>query len=142
VATIPNTNGIRQVLVAGSSQTAIDVTVNDNQLLVDADIFLGVGQPPMLIRQNQISGRPSGWDKQSTSNALEIVNQKLLPVLQIIYLENALVVIKGVFANGDTVTIADENSMVLAAKSEDVKSFPIKRLFKYPSWKYPGVLEE
>jgi hypothetical protein len=136
---------------SSNDEVRLVVTVNDNQLLVDADLFTGPGQPPMHVRRNEISGRPlkmwenPGWDKQSSGSALEIVNQDRFPVLQIIYLDNAQVIINGVFVSGERAVILTDEQMVVAVKSElneFLKHFPIKRLFKYPAWKYRGVYED
>ena len=93
----------------------------------------------MRIRQNEISGRPADWDKQSTSDALEIVNKDLLPVFQVIYLDDGRISLKAVLLNGDSAIILSEDGWQWV-NPQDVKQFPIKRLFKYPSWKYPGVI--
>jgi hypothetical protein len=134
-----------------ADEARIVVSVSDDQLLVDADVFTSTGQPPMRVRRNEISGRPlggtwehRGWDKQSTDNALEIVNENRSPVLQIIYLDNAQVVITGVFVSGERAVILTAEETVFALKShlnEFLKRWEINRLFKYPSWQYPGELE-
>jgi hypothetical protein len=145
-------DGSAQEPRSDTNEARIVVSVSNDQLLVDADVFTSIGQPPMRVRRNEISGRrlgrtweQRGWDKQSTSNALEIVNENYSPVLQIIYLDNAEVVITGVFVSGERAVILTAEETVFALKSqldEFLKHWKIKRLFKYPSWRYPGVFDE
>jgi hypothetical protein len=136
---------------SSNDEARLVVTVNDNQLFIDADLFTSPGEPPMRVRRNEISGRPlkkwedPGWDKQSSESALEIVNQDRFPVLQILYLDNAQVIVNGVFVSGERATILTNERTVVAQKSElneFLKHFPIKRLFKYPAWKYKGLYED
>jgi hypothetical protein len=48
--------------------------------------------------------------------------------------------VKGVFVSGDFAIVADQK--LVRIPKQRFADFPIKRLFKYPSWKYHGVFEE
>jgi hypothetical protein len=116
--------------------------VSDHQVFIDAEIFAGLDRPAMHVRRNEISDRPPKWDKNTDGkHALEIVNEDLVPVLQIIYSDEARASIKGVFVNGNNIAVANDRGLIGVSKEELVKHVS-PRLFKYPAWKYPGVFEK
>jgi hypothetical protein len=136
----PTAGGTTTAFREGGTIPAVAFT-RDHQLFIDAEIFGGPGQPAMHVRHNQLSDRPPRWDRNTDNkHALEIINEQGLPVLQIIYADEGHATIKGIFVNGEAVAIADNGLGVVS--QEDVAKYPIKRIFKYPSWKYPGVFEE
>jgi hypothetical protein len=131
---------------ADGDVNGVVISVSDGQLLVDADIFTRAGEAPMRIRGNQIQDRPMdwmqpGWDRNSSPNALEIVNEERLPVFQIIYKDQAQAVINGVFVHGEKVTVLDNEQTRFGLKG-GIASQPIRRIFKYPAWKHPGEFED
>lgn len=136
---------------ADSDLDGVFASVSDGQILVDADVFTKPNDPPMRIRRNEITNRPlrgpereRGWDKNYSQNnsAIEIVNEEGVPVFQIIYLDEAQVVINGVFVRGERITVLDNGQTHFGFKGDIVTREPIKRIFKYPSWKYLHVFEE
>lgn len=157
---LPNTEGARANLLtlktAGGIQfwttrrsepmtaggdTPVIVYIKNGNLAIDAEVFAGEMEPPMHVRNNELSDRPARWDKNTDNeHALEIVNENTLPVLQIIYSDEARATIKGVFVNQKVAAIIDDE--IRGVSKREVVRYPIKRLFKYPSWKYPGVFEE
>ena len=84
--------------------------------------------PAVEVKKGNFVVRPTDWDRNFSDNALEIVNEKLQPVLQIIYKRNGLIQIQGIFQgrNGGLIFEAPELPQALP------------RIFKYPSWKYTG----
>lgn len=136
----PTAGGKTSALGPGGTTPAV-AFIRDGQLLIDAEVFGGEGQPSMHVRDNVISDRPARWDKNADNQyALEIVNEDGLPILQIIYSDEAHATIKGIFINGEVAAIADQG--LRTVPKNDVVKYPIKRIFKYPSWEYPGVFEE
>jgi hypothetical protein len=164
---MPNVNGAHQVLLGVSSRGGVGLGgrgfanptvgaktsafeggatipaiahIENGELFIDAEVFAGVGQPPMHVRHNELTDGPANWDKNTDKNALEIVNENQQPVLQIIYTGEGRATVKGVFVSGDFAIVADQR--LVRISKQRFADFPIKRLFKYPSWKYPGVFEE
>jgi hypothetical protein len=164
---MPNVNGAHQVLLGVSSRGGVGLGgigfanpavgaktsafegggtipaiahIENGELFIDAEVFAGVGQPPMHVRHNELTDGPVNWDKNTDKNALEIVNENQQPVLQIIYTGEGRATVKGVFVSGDFAIVADQR--LVRISKQRFADFPIKRLFKYPSWKYHGVFEE
>jgi hypothetical protein len=155
--TVPNVEGTRIALLKLSQfgkfelfsfgpatnaggDTPLVASISNHQLYVDAEIFAGVGHPPMHFQNNEISNKPEGWDKNTDERtAIEVVNERKIPVLQIIYATDAHVVVKGVFINGDMVAIA--GSGVWSGIKLNPAKARIRRLFKYPSSDYRGIFD-
>lgn len=82
---------------------------------------------------------PHNWDSNKNENALEVVNEAGAPIYQLIYKRDGHIVVNGAFPFPGGLVLADEQRMVmnpsLPAKLE------LKRIFKYPSWKYPAEYE-
>jgi hypothetical protein len=107
---------------------------------------------------------PPNWDRNFSTNAFEIVREDSTPVLQVIYRRADVIEVYGVFMldrNHVFVTFGPTNSLWLQNLTADNtnvtvdSSFEIlsttafqadfvkrKPLFKYPSYKYPGVYAE
>lgn len=103
--------------------------------------------PPLVLTNNEIGGLPSDWDCNHSANGIEVVNEDLVPIFQLYYKNDTHIVINGAitYANGS------ETGVVLISESdglrgrhvpthlfEEIKALKLKRLFKYPAWKYPG----
>jgi hypothetical protein len=58
------------------------------------------------------------------------------------HLDEAQIVINGVFVRRERVTILDNGQTRFAFKGDILSRQPLKRIFKYPAWKYPAVFEE
>ena len=127
----------------------------------DSQIFLNIkwapilGMPPLELTNNEISGLPTDWDCNHTSNGLEIINEKLDPILQFYYKDDTHLVLNGAitFTNegrSGVIFISPEEGVsvqsgVAFSKNElfkKVQSLHLKRLFKYPAWKYRGQFDE
>lgn len=105
----------------------IDVKVYGNSQLIAVE-----------VKENQFVIRPEGWDRNSSANALEIVNEKKAPVLQLYYKTPREIVVNGIFPTAQGVLYITENAMAYNPH----KPPTIKRIFKYPSWQHPGEYEE
>lgn len=117
----------------------IQVYVEGGKLYADVEVFSESGLPPIKITKNVLSGLPHNWDTNKNENALEVVNEAGAPIYQLIYKRDGHIVVNGVFPFPGGLVLADEQHMVmnpsLPAKLE------LKRIFKYPSWKYPAEYE-
>ena len=122
-------NGVAPILYAQNGKVYIDVALTD-----------GSGHLPVEIRKNVFVIRPPNWDRNSSATALEVVNENLVPVFQLIFRSPSQIQINGIFPTpkGDLLVV-EESRVRLNPPLPTL--FSIKRIFKYPSWKYPGQYE-
>ncbi len=118
----------------------VDLYIEDNQLYADVKIYGGKGLPPIEIKKNKLSNKPQDWDFNSNENAMEIVNSNQIPVYQFFYKTPSHIVMNGIFPYPSGFIMANENGAF--GRRELPTAFNVKRIFKYPSWKYPGKYEE
>lgn len=117
----------------------VQVYVEDGKLYADVEVFSESGLPPIKITKNVLSGLPHNWDSNKNENALEVVNEAGAPIYQLIYKRDGHIIVNGVFPFPGGLVLADEQHMVMNP-SLPVK-LELKRIFKYPSWKYPAEYE-
>lgn len=104
---------------------------------IDVDLYPPPNEPPVRLRHNELRNRPSQWDVNFDDKAIEVVDEKKRPVFQLFYKSPSHIVMYGVFFNGYVSWLASSNGYV-STPNLDKKPYPIKRLFKYPSPKYPN----
>jgi len=85
---------------------------------------------------------PPDWDRNSDTNAFEIIGPDGLPVFQEIYALPEHIIVNGLFPKKPGIIIgAFGNDCVVGFTNEVLPNLPDRKpIFKYPSWKYPGVL--
>jgi hypothetical protein len=103
--------------VTGSPLTLF---LKQGRVEVDTEIYSKSGVLP--IDRNRLIIRPPRWDSNCNENALEIVNERQLPVFQMIVERPTHLTIKGQFSENDAT-----DQMV--------------RIFRYPSYDYAGEHE-
>jgi hypothetical protein len=108
------------------------IFLENGHLYAEAKIYNGPGLPAVEVKKNDFLLRPMNWDRNFTDAALEIVNEKSQPVLQVIYKRKGLIQIQGIFRS-------PEGGGIYEAP-EPPEALP--RIFKYPSWKYKGQYAE
>jgi hypothetical protein len=113
---------------------------DNGNIYADFTVWGGVGQSPIKVRRNEFTVRPVGWDRNSNQNALEVVNANQVPVFQMIYKTESHIVVNGIFPTPGGLLVADEHGV---RREGNLATMPlsIHRIFKYPSWKYPGQME-
>jgi hypothetical protein len=118
------------------------IYVKDKKPYVDATVSTGL-LVPIELKANKLVGYPPGWDYNSNDRAIEIVNDKQLPVFQLIYNRPNHIVINGIFLVRDTpngppnIYVANEAGITINPTSPD----SLRRVFKYPSWQHRGEYE-
>jgi hypothetical protein len=116
--------------------------LEDGELQVDARMWGGKkGLPPVELHGLSFVVRPEGWDKNFINDrAFEVVNENDVPMFQLIRLSPSHFVIKRIFETPSGLILASDNGMdVVRPPWGPIPSdFKITRIFKYPSWKYPG----
>lgn len=109
-----------------------DLYVENNKLFINTQLRNGV-----TITHNIYSRRPLGWDVNSNDMALEIIDDKQNPVIQMTYDGLNHVTINGFFPA--------EEGKTLIINSDGIRwvsnlNYFLKPMFRYPSWEYPGIL--
>ncbi len=91
----------------------------------------------------RLDKKPANWDINSSENAFEIAVDGKTPVFQMIRRDENTIEVDGVFNNGrDTEYVTPEGMLHNPLKPPGSRGSQYKALgliFKYPSWKYPGV---
>jgi hypothetical protein len=125
----------------------MDLRVVNEQVIFDFRFGPIPGVPPLKLENNELSGLPSGWDFNRTSRAIEIVNEKSVPICQLFYKDDTHLVFKGVLVSTNRMIIAGETGHMLLIANPDLTSndffSAVERanltpMFKYPSFKHPG----
>lgn len=143
-------NALRVPKALGFSISGVKpVTVYTDGQHFFADVTLkGVpGNIQIQIKKNVLSGQPPDWDTNSSKRAFEVVDEKEQPVFQMVYKSKSHIVINGVFLWAGRVNIVSEQRLLQGVSPTDTAKIQeerskIVRIFKYPSWKYPGQLAE
>jgi hypothetical protein len=123
--------------INGFSPVAIYLV--EDKLFVDFTTWNGPDRPSVEVKGNEFQIRPEGWDHNSSTNALEVVNTQGQPVFQLIRNSATDVVINGLFLfpNG-VLWAANYPETVMNPSPDKIAQFLPSPIFKYPSWKYPG----
>lgn len=114
------------------NEKPFSIYLENGVLYAEAKIYNGPGLPAVEVKKNDFVLRPMDWDRNFTDNALEIVNEKTQPVLQVIYKRKGLIHIQGIFSSPQGGAIYEAPELPEA----------LPRIFKYPSWKYRGQYAE
>jgi len=124
------------------------VYLENGHFYVDTTLYAGrLSIPAVKVRKNEIDmGFGSlSLDRNFTDKALEVVDQNLVPLLQMIFETDRQVVINGVFLSpkdGKTaiiITPTGNQKVDIDPSGQKKVMVPLKPIFKYPSWRYPGV---
>lgn len=138
-----------QTVISVSEQPVILASIKNGRLSIDADI-LGGKSGVLKLRDNKIPDLPLHWDSNHSADGslAEIVNEFWMPVFQIKYISPSDVEIRGLFFGFPGIFAAgDDGTHLVDLKSRGVGAFdsvkaPMRRLFKYPSKTFPGVLND
>lgn len=118
----------------------VKVYVADATLYADVEIYGGSGIPPIKVVKNQLVDRPRGWEMNSNDRALEVVNEAGAAVYQLYYKSASEVVFNGVFPYPGGLILASNSGVLYNPRLPT--TFTLNRIFKYPTWKYPGQMDE
>ena len=118
----------------------IEIYISNDNIYADVLIYGGSNLLPIEIKGNKLINKPPDWDFNSNKNALEVVNEKQITIYQFIYKTPSHIVFNGIFPFPDGLILASEKGVVLNPTLPT--TFELKRIFKYPSWQYPGEYEK
>ncbi len=112
----------------------ITVFAKDTDNKIHYRISIWNGMSPVEVTDDVFSLHEPFWDRNFDKSALEIVDEKQAPVLQVIWKTPTNLVINGIFRlqNG-SVVIADSNGWRPMKPGDNIKP-----LFKYPSRRFQG----
>ncbi len=121
-------------------------------LYCDVKLWSETGQSLVEVKENEFVVRPPNWDRNFSSNALEVVDEKGAPILQVIRKTASHWVINGMIVSPVGVIVATDqgtvfgshmDNLALALKQKNMMLAALKELkpiFKYPSYQHPGEL--
>jgi hypothetical protein len=116
-----------------------NVKVQNDTLLLDVKLWSPSGESPVEITNNEFLVKPPRWDKNSSQNALEVVNEQQQPILQFVKKNPSHYSINGIFPTPKGVLFASDNGFTLIPFGFSAPpNFKLTPIFKYLSWKYPG----
>jgi nucleoside phosphorylase len=117
--------------------------VENNHPYADVSLYAGLpGLQPIELKHNELINKPPFWDINSNQTAMEVVNERQQPIFQLYYKDSTHIVVNGIFQTPTGILLANEPVMIDRANAQQLQEYRLKRLFKYPAWKYPGQYED
>src|ERR1700722_1161675 len=112
----------------------ITVFAKDTDNKIHYQISIWNGMSPVEVTDDELSLHEPFWDRNFDKTALEVVDEKQAPVLQVMWKTPRNLVINGIFRlqNG-SVVIADSNGWRPMKPGDKIRP-----LFKYPSRRFQG----
>ena len=112
-----------------------------NHIYVDVSVYGGPGVPAVQVKKGAVTVDMPGWDRNSNESAFEVVNERGVPVFQMVYLTPTDISIRGtlVFGGGFLIVANETTSLT---NPRDPFAFAPKPLFKYPSRLHRGESAE
>jgi len=103
----------------------LTIYVKDDTLHIDAFVQDSSGQVTFKIENGgeDVTVLPPRWDRNFTNNELEIVDEKEVPVFQMVVHRPSVIELSAIFYG--------TRGSVFSAR-------PKSKLFKYPSWEHSG----
>jgi hypothetical protein len=136
-AEIPKDASVKkpQHIVKIGDTDVIDAYVENEKLYVNTILYGSPTLAAVEIKHNEFIVRPPQWDRNFDDTALEIVDENLLPRLQLVYKTPRTVVINGIFKFSGGLVLMEEDGLTYNPSSFKPK---FRRIFKYPSRLYQG----
>jgi len=109
--------------------------VND-ECVIDAKL----GIPGAELKDNRLINKPFGWDWNADDTTFEVVNERGSPMLQLIYLGGDVVLVRGVFSDGETCWVLEQQDMFRVPFNDQgirTGSIGLTPIFKYPRYQHP-----
>jgi hypothetical protein len=104
------------------------------KLYVDA-IFGGT-----MLRKNDLIDPAPGWDLNGDDKAMELVDTVGRPVLQVEYVNDNVLTVRGIFRNrADNIVAVGDNMMAFGPPERAIPVWKtIKPIFRHPASEFPG----
>ena len=112
----------------------------NNTLLFDISIK-NEGKPVFTIIRNEFEFNPGKFDRNYNMNGVEVVDENLIPQIQIYLQDGNKIYIGGSSkTNNNFLVFTSSGTFVNPSKERLIKE--VKPIFNYPSFTYLGVVEE
>ncbi len=113
------------------------IYIHKGVFCLDGEVYGGMGMPLIEVVCNRVTASPN-WDTNYSDNAVEVVDQNQVPMFQMVFESPTKIRVNGVFPMENNhlsvFTPGDTIDIDLAKQTQVV--IPLKRLFKYPSWRF------
>ncbi|MBI5576365.1 MAG: hypothetical protein HY896_08375 [Deltaproteobacteria bacterium] len=116
----------------------VTLCMKGDELFFSFKLWGGNGKPPIEVENNEFKVRPVNWDRNSSANALEVVDEKQVPIFQMVRKTPSHIVVNGIFPNPSGGIWVFGPAGAFGPAPEVPSNFKLKAIFRYPSWKYPG----
>lgn len=132
--------GHHSITVLWASDSTVTMYAEGDRLFADVTIMEN-RQPLIELTHNVLRKSPYQWDSNHSDRALEVVSDKGVPFFQMIFQTPHHIVIYGVFPEGD---ISGSGLLLTESgtREDPISMYDQRRLFKYPSWRYPGQYDD
>jgi hypothetical protein len=127
-------------VVVFEQYTPVSMYAIGGKLYADVTMYDERGTPISLLKGNEFTMSNPSWDRNFNNQAFEIVDGNGSPIFQFIYKTQSQIVIKGIFELPDRLLLMDKGVRIVSGHKVP-PDFAIKRIFKYPSYKYMGQVE-
>jgi hypothetical protein len=130
------------VLVNLGGIVPVKFQLENGVVYCDVTIWGGEDGPPITIIHNKFTVKPMNLDRNSSANALEVVDQQGEPIFQFIRKTPAHYVMNGLIPipQGGFILATDKGTRI--GVQPPIPKGALKPIFKYPAWKYPGQYAE
>jgi hypothetical protein len=128
-------NGSFRAIGFSDEPIILSAYIKDGKLVVDAILR---GETRLIA--NVLQNTDINWDRNFDDSAFEVVDDKGVPMLQVVYMTPNTVSVYGVF-QGKRTYFAFPGGITFNFNSKSfpsVDGYPLKPIFKYPSRKYQG----
>jgi hypothetical protein len=129
-----------QGILGNPSFNAIGLSLKNDRPIVTVQMWGdGKGHFEIEVIDNQFALKPPDWERNFNDEAFEVIDNTGRPILQIYYKGENEIVVAGVFKDSQGKLFANETGIVIRPQGSEEPP-PLKKMFRYPSDKYPGQL--
>jgi hypothetical protein len=128
---------LNQLLAIDELSTPVKIYNENNHLLFDVDIYDSKGRNICSVIRNEYKVCPNGeYDKNSNSNAFEIVNSEQFPIFQIQFKESNQFKVGAYVISPNGHYNIYNYKQVLVRVDKAIAKTKVEKIFKYPSSNY------
>lgn len=111
--------------MANGDYVVASVALKGDKLLFSFTPWSGDGKSVIEVHDNEFTTRiPPGWDRNSSTNALEVINDVGVPVFQMIRMNQTTIQVSGIFAlPGGGFLLAGNGALINTPNVDEVRAF-------------------
>ncbi len=114
----------------------LSVHIRERKMYIDFKWWSQNGNSPVIMNKNEFTINKSNWDRNYNQKAFEVVDNDTIPILQLIFVSSGHLRFYGLYDSPDGWGLVDDDGWSMTRVRP--VNYKLKKLFKYPSWKYPG----